>query len=292
MRSTVLRKAAFTAVVVLFANGAIQPLVAQVSALARVDHYMPGAFPYPIDCVDGMHTSTASISATTSCSLQMNPGTGTATALANAALRQVDAHATLAATGIATYEPGAVGYAEMVAQISWIGLAVPTNVLFTYAISHSEGATGTFSAAGSTQLMVQASNLAAGGYEFVNWSGSVGGITGFASSAGAWTNGSLATFMMPWDITGGPLRYTTSAQADAGIHRDDASTFANLGSILTGIDAYDANGQMIGSATFDSFGNAVVGPSVVPVTPTPEPASMLLLGSGLVGLVPLIRRRK
>jgi hypothetical protein len=221
----------------------------------------------------------------------MNPGAGTASALANTALRQVDAHSTLTASGIGTYEPGATGYADITALVSWTGLAIPTSVLFTYAVSHSEGATGTNSAAGSTQLMVQASNVAAGGYEHVNWSAYIGGTQSYAS-AGAWTNGSTATFMMPWDITGGPLKYTTSAQADAGIHRDDASTYANLGSILTGIDAYDANGLMIGSATFDSFGNAAIGPSVVPVTPTPEPASLLLLGSGVLGLVPLMRRKK
>jgi hypothetical protein len=256
-----------------------------------VDHYQPGTFPYPTDCQDGMNTSATSASASTSCSLQMNPGTGTASALANAALRQVDAHATLTATGIGTYEPGAVGYADMTGHVSWVGLAVPTSVLFTYAISHSEGATGTTSAWGDSQLMVQYSNLTSGGYEFVNWTTFITSTMSHVS-AGAWTDGSTATFSLPWDLAGGPLQYMTSVQADAAIHRDDASTFGNIGSILTGIDAYDANGQMIGSATFDSFGNAVVGAAVVPVTPTPEPATLLLLGSGLVGLVPLIRRRK
>ena len=59
--------------------------------------------------------------------------------------------------------------------------------------------------------------------------------------------------------------------------------------MLQGVDAETAQGHYVASAMFNSDGKGTL--DVTSPTTAPEPSTMAMLGSGLIGLIPVIRRR-
>ena len=110
------------------------------------------------------------------------------------------------------------------------------------------------------------------------------------------TNASQTTdgfdLFLPFTASGNTLSYYFFTLAAANTYGEPLGTSmgASITTTLQGIDAVTVSGRRIGSASFDEQ----TGSGQIDVTDqdtVPKPTSVVLLATGLAGLVPIVRRK-
>lgn len=81
----------------------------------------------------------------------------------------------------------------------------------------------------------------------------------------------------------------TESYMDGSGGTSSASTTGTLNATLQGLDVRHADGTTYATGVYDPTAGTW---SLVDVTTTPEPSSFALLGTGIIGLVPLARRKR
>lgn len=181
-------------------------------------------------------------------------------------------------------------------------LLVLVLICFAMAPAFADNITGNFGFTGSFTLnstsVSTATAVTAWGTTKVNNSGVAGmnpqDVVSF--NVGAWNLSSLSTNF--WSVDGYTFNLTSVSVLKAGTDPHGSLNVSGDG-ILTGIGHGPANGPTNYSWNFSSqdpndgsgTSNFTFSTSSAPTT-TPEPASLVLLSAGLIGLGGLVRRRK
>jgi len=183
------------------------------------------------------------------------------------------------------------GWSTQYSQLTVTGTpSVGDNLVFHFVTSQS--ATGSFNSnsgfgfwnltlAGGTNNPVFAQQTA--GTAMILGSGAAQTAQGFDFTMPFTPNGSLFLYNFTVDAYG----YIT------GVATGNVTQTGSLSATLGGIDWVNGSGAVVGSATFAQNGFATLGAGPVgPPSTVPEPSSTALLGTGVVALIPMVRRRR
>lgn len=218
-------------------------------------------------------------------------GSASATSSSSNSSRSASALGTSTQTGTLgqTYAVGH-GYSTQYSKLTVAGLASATdNLVFHFFTAQSEtGNVNSNSGYGFWNL-----TLAGGTNDPVFAQQTAGG--GLLLGSGATQTAQGFDFIMPFTPTSGVFQYNFTVDAYGyvtGHATGNTTQTASISAMLAGVDQVSASGAFIRSATFDQngFGTFGAAPNGPPST-VPEPSSVALLGSGLVGLIPVLRRK-
>lgn len=244
-------------------------------------------------CAQGPIQGTTGATASASCNLTGQvSGTGSASATIDNATRTLHADGHIDATGYGYPSPTGSAAALDYTTITYTGSQVPANLVFQYAVTQSEAANGPAYTDADAELQLRdfATNPS------VDWhvQSNVPGvrIDGLGANSFVDSNGNV-TFIVPYDGTG-PFIFSTYVQGTGHVNYVDntpiyGNAFGDITTTLTRV--YATNGTWTSAdAQFDALGNGSI--SAGQADTTPEPNALALLGTGLIGLVPVVRRRR
>ena len=240
-------------------------------------------------------TSTASCTHVPVTPVAITGGTGSAFSTSTNATRTASASTTLAQTGPAN---SMNGFTQALSnQSSWIsvtGSLAPTdNVVFHFLtpVMQATGAAGTSSSSAVWQFVLDAGSFSGTEYRY-GYGDGTSSVTVY-NSATPTAGGVDFTVPLSAFTSPGLLNYVFEPFVQGDIHLNQPTGTmlnASISATLQGVDAETAQGQYIASAMFNPDGTGTLDVTS-PIT-TPEPSTIAMLGSGLVGLIPIIRRRR